>query len=465
VMILMFNGAGRARLICNPGPSIKCLNATTQVAWRREWTLPIPGGPSITPVAPMNFAFFTAQSTMKPGIGAPCDEQYIDQNRSPFYSIKDPREAGGQLEITASVPLTEEEGQQPPTASNPSCLGVGVTAGPGQTFPYLLYATTSFGSYADWVRAKMGAVTHLVSGSHQGLSNSLAVGGTGNWDWIGALTVCEGGCLRDPVIPELNGWVNVVAAILANYGNLHAIPPTVPPATGGLDGEVSIDSGTRSTSSARGRAPILLATLHQQVTKDRPVALRPAFTTQGRKALALLKGKARFEARMTFTPRGGAPLTSTFHFSLAPVAPEVSGTAAGSPTAASITSVRFSGGPANPTVVVSGRNLGSRPSPDPGGHPSGLNGCPTVAGDTGYDYGTSLYLAPTSGEWAVGRYRPELNETDCLDLVVTKFTPTEVDFHFGPSYKNTYPKFALAPGSQVQIVVNGATYDTTVKYG
>jgi hypothetical protein len=130
-----------------------------------------------------------------------------------------------------------------------------------------------------------------------------------------------------------------------------------------------------------------------------------------------------------------------------------------------ITSVAFHGGPAHPSVVVRGACLGSRPQPQPPGHPSGLNGCPTVAGDNGYLYGTNLYLALPSANWAAGRYRPELNETDCLDLVVTKFTPTEVDFHFGQPYVSFYPKFSLAPGSQVQVGVNGLTYDATVKYG
>lgn len=130
-----------------------------------------------------------------------------------------------------------------------------------------------------------------------------------------------------------------------------------------------------------------------------------------------------------------------------------------------IASVNFSGGATNPVVVVHGTNLGKRPTPSPSGHPSGQNGCPVVAGDNGYDYGTSLYIAVPSQNWAGGRYRPSLNETDCIDLVVTKFTPTEVDFHFGQPYVSFYPKFSLTPGLQVTVDVNGATLDTTVKYG
>jgi hypothetical protein len=143
---------------------------------------------------------------------------------------------------------------------------------------------------------------------------------------------------------------------------------------------------------------------------------------------------------------------------VAPSSPPPSGSPA-------ISKVTFAGTATNPTVVIHGTNLGKLPAPNPSGHPSGLNGCPVVAGDTGYLYGTSLYIVVPSGNWSGGRYRPSVNETDCLDLVVTKFTPTEVDFHFGPFYTSFYPKFALAAGLQVIVVVNGATLTTTVKYG
>jgi hypothetical protein len=88
-----------------------------------------------------------------------------------------------------------------------------------------------------------------------------------------------------------------------------------------------------------------------------------------------------------------------------------------------------------------------------------------MSGDNGYDYGTSLYLAVPTLNWSGGRYQPTLNETDCLDLVVTRFTPPEVDFHFGPFYRSVYPKFSLASGTQVTIAVNGVLANATVRYG
>jgi hypothetical protein len=134
---------------------------------------------------------------------------------------------------------------------------------------------------------------------------------------------------------------------------------------------------------------------------------------------------------------------------------------------ATIASVTFSGRSANPSFVVHGRNFGTQPKPDPPVHPLGTTGCPVnvPGGDNGYDYGTSLYLAVPAKNWAGGRYRPSLNETDCIDLVVTKFTPTEVDFHFGRSYSSFYPKFSLDDGDAVEVGVNGATKTVHVKYG
>ena len=129
-----------------------------------------------------------------------------------------------------------------------------------------------------------------------------------------------------------------------------------------------------------------------------------------------------------------------------------------------ITSVSFSGTPASPTISIHGTNLGTNSAPDPARHPAGQNGCPSIGGDMGYDYGTSLYLAVPAKNWAAGRYRPALNETDCIDIVTTKFTQSEVQFHFGVFYTSTYPKFALTSGSKVEIAVNGATFSTTVKY-
>ena len=81
------------------------------------------------------------------------------------------------------------------------------------------------------------------------------------------------------------------------------------------------------------------------------------------------------------------------------------------------------------------------------------------------DYGTSFYVAGVSKGFAGGRYRPSLGELDCIDIVATKFTSTQVDFHFGPFYAQNYQQFALNPGDVLQFVVNGASRTVHVKYG
>ncbi len=149
----------------------------------------------------------------------------------------------------------------------------------------------------------------------------------------------------------------------------------------------------------------------------------------------------------------------------APAAPTSTGPTTPPPAAPAISAVRFGGSPAHPSVTILGSNLGSLPQPSPTGHPAGQGGCPALAGDDGYDYGTSLYLAVPAHNWSAGRYNPAVNETDCIDLVVTKYTTSEIDFHFGPFYTSLYPKFTLTAGTQVQVQVGSASFPATAHYG
>jgi hypothetical protein len=218
------------------------------------------------------------------------------------------------------------------------------------------------------------------------------------------------------------------------------LPQITPPQTDDLDGDVWI-----------GGIPLLK--IHTKVTKSSSRSIRPTFFPQGLKAFAALKKPATVKASATFTPTSGKALTRTGTSTLTP-----------RPPTPAIMAVQFSGSPTNPAIVVRGTNLGSKPTPNPSYHPAGHMGCPAVSGDTGYDYGTSLYVEGVSKSFAAGRYRPDLNELDCLDLVVTKFTATEVDFHFGPFYAQNNAKFAFNPGDPVRVVVNGASKSAVVKY-
>jgi hypothetical protein len=221
-------------------------------------------------------------------------------------------------------------------------------------------------------------------------------------------------------------------------------PPLVnPPGDGQLSATVSCAFGCGSGSK-------LVATVTQGLAAGTPADLHVVFQSPGLQGLATLKGPARLVVNVTATPTGGNKSTASQSVTLTPQP--------------SISSIQFLGTPTNPSVIVRGSNLGSLPKPDPAYHPAGHSGCPVIANDAGYDYGTSLYLAATSKNFAGGRYRPEVNELDCIDLVVTKFTTSEVDFHLGPFYARFNAQFSLDPGTAVQMTVNGATLATTVKY-
>ena len=64
-----------------------------------------------------------------------------------------------------------------------------------------------------------------------------------------------------------------------------------------------------------------------------------------------------------------------------------------------------------------------------------------------------------------GRYRPELGENDCLDLVVREVHANGGRVHFGPFYTKFHSNFSLDNGDAVEVGVNGAVVDVHVKYG
>jgi len=60
---------------------------------------------------------------------------------------------------------------------------------------------------------------------------------------------------------------------------------------------------------------------------------------------------------------------------------------------------------------------------------------------------------------------PGLHNTACIGIVPTKVTPAEVDFRLGAFYTTLYPRFSLAAGDHVQLVLDGAVRETQVTYG
>lgn len=186
------------------------------------------------------------------------------------------------------------------------------------------------------------------------------------------------------------------------------------------------------------------------------------FNTSGVAAALALKQATPVQVTANFTPTGGQGVTLDQTFYYLPTQTTAPGSSATS-AKPSIAGVRFSGTATNPMLVITGQNLGTEPPASPSAHVSGQNGCPSFTGDRGYDYGTSLYIILPGGVSA-GRYRPERGETDCIDLVVTTFSPTEIDITLGSFYSQQYPKYSLSAGGAYEVVVNGATYGGTVAY-
>jgi hypothetical protein len=133
-----------------------------------------------------------------------------------------------------------------------------------------------------------------------------------------------------------------------------------------------------------------------------------------------------------------------------------------------ISSVIFTGTTTAPTITINGSGFGTTPTPNPTYTPAGTQLCPLPppTGDQGLDYGTSLYVFDVPRNWAGGRYRPQLNELDCVGLLISKFTATQVVLQFGAAYAQYQQKYnyLLAEGDAYQIAVNGAMFSGTVHY-
>jgi hypothetical protein len=110
--------------------------------------------------------------------------------------------------------------------------------------------------------------------------------------------------------------------------------------------------------------------------------------------------------------------------------------------APSISGVTFSGSPSDPSITVTGSGFGSYP---PIGTPETCQ-----SGDTGDDYGSSgLWFSDITQGWTAGQAE------DCIGLIVTSWSSTQVVFGFGNEYGN-YPP--IQSGDQIEAEVQGATF-------
>ena len=148
--------------------------------------------------------------------------------------------------------------------------------------------------------------------------------------------------------------------------------------------------------------------------------------------------------------------------------------AASSASTASITAVKVSGSSSHPMFTVMGRGL-SVPKPNPAKSPSGQPLCPVqISGNAGLDYGNQFFVImwdaqPQDGNtqlYAAGRYRPTLNELDCIGIVVLKHTAGLITFTLGHGYQQYYgakPRF-IRNGDVIEVGVGAARFATVVHF-
>jgi len=127
-------------------------------------------------------------------------------------------------------------------------------------------------------------------------------------------------------------------------------------------------------------------------------------------------------------------------------------------TPATITSVTFSLSGTVPTVTVNGSGFGKLPK----ANPSTPVAC--AAGSTGYDYGPGgLWFSDKSKGWTAGQYKPKQNAGyDCIGLLVSEFTDTQIVFTFG-SYYGVYGP--LQEGDKWRVHVHGTTASGKAPFG
>lgn len=139
-----------------------------------------------------------------------------------------------------------------------------------------------------------------------------------------------------------------------------------------------------------------------------------------------------------------------------------------------ITSLRVTGSSSHPIFTITGRGL-SVPPKSPRVSPSNQKLCPVVIkGNAGFDFGTRFSLIVWNGQltaanaqrYAGGRYRPALNELDCIGLIVLKATPKQIRFTVGAAYLQLYQTNPglIQNGDVVEVVLNSARYAAVVRF-
>jgi len=137
------------------------------------------------------------------------------------------------------------------------------------------------------------------------------------------------------------------------------------------------------------------------------------------------------------------------------------------PTKPSIDRVVLRGDPTDPQVLIYGHGFGTRPAPNPPNGTSNFGRCGPIPGDTGYDFGSDLWIGDRTQNWSAG-YTPN---TDCIGLILVKYSDQEIDFRPGALYTLAYGQphraggtYKLAEGDIANIDVKGVEVVVTVHY-
>jgi hypothetical protein len=144
----------------------------------------------------------------------------------------------------------------------------------------------------------------------------------------------------------------------------------------------------------------------------------------------------------------------------------VAGTASAA-SAATITSVAIDGLASAPTFVIHGHGFGSS-LPAAVDSPITSAACRNehAPGDQGGNYGSKLYFIDITSKFSgglSGPYEGVAHVVDCVGLILTSYTSSQVIFKLGSDYRK-HP-YAVRVGDRITIVVNGAKATVTVKHG
>ena len=110
-----------------------------------------------------------------------------------------------------------------------------------------------------------------------------------------------------------------------------------------------------------------------------------------------------------------------------------------------VDSVGFTGTDSDPTVTITGSDLGTEPAGSPAGCSTSGDNFP----------GASLTFSDTTGGWGAG------TGGDCIGLVVSSYSSSQIVYQFGSGY-NVYG--TANSGDAFDVTVQGATYSGTVTY-